>query len=125
MQSERADGEIEAAQTQRRQAEDQPEKCAEHGSNRQRYPEWRPDFADQHADGIGAGCQQARRAERNQSGKAGEQHQRQRADAGQQHLVGEIELKRRGDERQRDQRHERNNKPDTRAPRPEKASSCA
>ena len=102
MQSERADREVKSAQPQRGQAEDQSEACAEHARRRQRQPEWRSGFADQNANGVGAGGQEAGGTERNQAGKSGQQHQRERTNAGEQHLVGKIELKRRGDERQRD-----------------------
>ena len=46
-------------------------------------------------------------AERDLSGIAGQQHQRQRADRGEEHLAGEIEQKWRGDERKARERQRR------------------
>ena len=104
MQRERADREVEPAQPQRRQAEDHAEQRADQRRRRQRDPERRVDLPEQDADRERAGRQQAGVAERDLAGIAGQQHQRERADAGEKHLAGEIELERRRDERERQQR---------------------
>ncbi len=59
---------------------------------------------EQDADGEGAGRHQPGMAERHLAGVARQQHQGERADAGQEHLVGEVEMERRGEERERRQR---------------------
>ena len=105
MQRQRADREIKPAQPQRGQAEDEAEHDAGHRRSRQRDPERRVNFAREDAGGEGAGGDQAGMAERDLSGIAGEQHQRQRADRGEKNLAGEIERERRSSEGKDGQHH--------------------
>jgi hypothetical protein len=104
MQRQCADRQIEPAQAQRRQSEDDTEHAAHERGRRQGDPERRVRFPEQDPDRERAGRHQAGVPERDQAGVAGEQHQGQRTDAGEKNLAGEVELKRRGDEREAKQR---------------------
>ena len=106
VQRERAHREIEPAQAQRRQAEDDAEQCADQGGRRQRDPERRIGFPEQNPDRERARRHEAGVPERNLPGIAGEQHQRERTDAGEKDLAGEVELERRGHEREGQQRED-------------------
>ena len=117
MQRERAHREIEPAQPQRRQAEDDSEQRADQRRRRQRDPERRLGLLEQDADRESAGRHQPGMSERDLSGIAGEQHQRQRADRGKEDLRREIELERRGDERKREQCEDEGNEAHALEPR--------
>ena len=125
MQRQRADGQIEAAQAQRRQAEQDAQQHPDQRSGRQRDPERGMQLLEEDADGEGSGGQQAGVAERHLPGVARQQHEGERADHGEECLRGEIDQERRGDDREGEQRHDQNRQRHALQPRLEKRQVLA
>ncbi|MCZ7566395.1 MAG: hypothetical protein M5U08_23475 [Burkholderiales bacterium] len=111
VQRERRDGEVEPAQAQARQTEDEPERGADQGGGGQRDPERRAELLEQDPGRERTRREEARVAERDLPGVAGQQHQRHRADGGEQHLVREVERERAGEERVGDERDGEDERP--------------